>query len=128
MVRSMPLPAVAQRMAADRDYVQTLEALKVSGEPLTEPLHVLRGRENIGTAAAPVWRWHISVSAEGDVPRWADLVAVAHRLRPGVAFVVGVPPRSWWVNLHPNVLHLWEVDDAALLAQWRSEARGDTPT
>lgn len=73
-------------------------------------------------------RWHISVSGREDVPVWRDLVAIGHRLRPGIVFVVGVPPKSWWMNIHPNVLHLWEMKDAALIEQWRSESRGDTPT
>jgi hypothetical protein len=39
-----------------------------------------------------------------------------------------VPPRSWWINVHPHVLHLYEIKDMALTAQWRAEARGDRPT
>lgn len=86
---------------------------------------VLLGRERI---AADDARWHISVAHPARVPVWGDLVAIAHRLRPGVCFVVGVPPRSWWINVHPNCLHLWELRDPHLEAQWRSEARGDRPT
>ena len=73
-------------------------------------------------------RWHISVQAEGRVPDWAELVQTAHDLRPGVPFCVGVPPRSWWMNVHPNVLHLYELRDAPLLEAFRANARGDRPT
>jgi hypothetical protein len=73
-------------------------------------------------------RWHISVSRPTRLPTWDELVEAAHALRPGVPFAIGVPPRSWWINVHPHCLHLWELDDSALIAQWRSEARGDEPS
>lgn len=86
-----------------------------------DPIHDRR-------SGPPDYRWHISVAGETDVPEWAHMVAIAHRLRPGICFVVGVPPRSWWINVHPHCLHLWETRDANLEAQWRGEARGDTPS
>jgi hypothetical protein len=127
-VRAMALPQPAQEMAADKGFVDSMEAFDLWDEPLSENLHAMVGRENIGTEGEPDWRWHVSVPGRQDVPRWADLVAVAHRLRPGVPFVVGVPPRSWWLNIHPRVLHLWETTDRHLVDQWRRESRGDTPT
>lgn len=89
------------------------------------PVRALVGRE--------VWRdgstrWHISASCEDRVPNWEELVAAAHDLRPGVPFCMGVPPRSWWLNVHPHVLHLWETRDAGLVEQWRDNAQGHTPT
>jgi hypothetical protein len=90
-----------------------------------EVLHALVGREPVAPGDD---RWHISLSAAGRVPTWDELANAAHELRPGVAFVAGVPPRSWWINIHEHVLHLWETTDANLLAQWRSERRGDTQT
>lgn len=77
-------------------------------------------------------RWHISLRYEdrgrGRVPTWAELVQAAHDLRPGVPFAVGVPPRSYWLNVHPDVLHLWELHDESLLAQWRAERQGQRPS
>lgn len=73
-------------------------------------------------------RWHISVSNERhlrrghDVPTWRDFVAIVHQLRPGVAFVVGIPPRNMWMNKNPNVLHAVEVRDEVLMAEWRRNA------
>ena len=74
------------------------------------------------------WRWHISLSGEGRVPTWAELAAAAHELRPGITFVIGIPPKSWWMNVHPNVLHLWELHDEHLIAEWRRSAMGHEPT
>jgi hypothetical protein len=74
------------------------------------------------------FRWHISVSGEDATPRWSHLVAVVHHLRPSVFFVVGVPPRSMWMSVHPHCLHCWESRDAGLEEQFRFEALGSTPT
>jgi hypothetical protein len=93
-------------------------------------LFALVSRDEI---AAADWRWHISVrygelGDNGRVPLWDELVETGHALRPGVPFVVGVPPRSWWINVHPHVLHLYETRDANLVEQWRSERKGDRPS
>ena len=72
-------------------------------------------------------RWHISVSDEAhlkgghDVPVWRDFVAIVHQLRPGVPFVLGIPPRNQWMNKCPNVLHALETRDELLIAEWRIE-------
>lgn len=78
-------------------------------------------------------RWHISLrygnpGIDGRVPTWEEMVSTAHELRPGVVFVVGIPPRSWWMNVHPDVLHMTESKDEALIASWRAEGQGHTPT
>lgn len=73
-------------------------------------------------------RWHISLSRRADlgngdeVPLWRVLVAVAHKLRPGVAFIVPVPPENCWMNQNPNVLHVNETKDINLVANWRLQA------
>jgi hypothetical protein len=69
-------------------------------------------------------RWHVSAAHTDRVPSWDELVEAAHELRPGVFFVVNVPPQNLWMSLHPHVLHLWEMKDAAMEAQMRAEARG----
>jgi hypothetical protein len=89
------------------------------------PIRALVGRE--------VWRdgttrWHISVSGPGRVPTWDELVEAAHALRPGVPFTMGVPPRSWWMNVHPHVLHMWESRDRGLIDEWQTNAQGHEPT
>lgn len=89
-------------------------------------LAALVGREPVGGVGAP--RWHISVQHRDRVPSWDELVQAAHDLRPGVVFVLGVPPRSWWLNAHPRVLHLWETTDAGLVDEYRVNARGDRPS
>jgi hypothetical protein len=83
--------------------------------------------------AADDWRWHISVrhgdlDADGRIPTWEELVTTAHDLRPGVPFVVGIPPKSWWLNVHPHVLHLVQTKDQNMIDNWRKNSRGDKHT
>jgi hypothetical protein len=93
-------------------------------------LTALVGREPL---ADEDWRWHISVRfgerhRNGRIPTWGELVMTAHELRPGVVFVIGVPPRSWWMNVHPDVLHLYETHDDPLIDQYRVNAADQAPT
>lgn len=89
------------------------------------PLIALVGREPIEPDDL---RWHISLRHRDRVPTWDELASCAHDLRPGVCFCIGVPPRSQWMNIHEDVLHLWELKDEAIMAQWRAESQhGRTP-
>jgi hypothetical protein len=90
--------------------------------------NVIATRDPLPGNGIPDKRWHISIAAPGAVPSWAALVAIVHALRPGVPFCVGLPPRSWWINVHPNVLHVWELNDPNLIAQWRAERGGHQPS
>ena len=102
-----------EHVTAQRAYVRGME------------FHVLASRDEIKPGDA---RWHLSISGKSNVPPWDVMVAIAHVARPGICFVIGVPPRSWWINIHPNVLHLWELKDGPLLDQWKAEAQGHEPT
>lgn len=90
------------------------------------PLRALVGREWWDWDNSE--RWHISVSCADRVPTWEELVTTVHELRPGVPFCMGVPPKTWWMNVHPHVLHMWETRDDGLIEEWRRNARGHTPT
>lgn len=92
----------------------------------------LINREPYGNADDD-WRWHISVRSgdpgiDGRVCTWEEMVDTAHALRPGVPFVIGIPPRSWWMNVHPDVLHLVETKDQPVIETWKINAQGHTPT
>jgi hypothetical protein len=95
-------------------------------------LTALVGREPFGNTDDDI-RWHISVrygdpGVDGRVPSWEEMVNAAHELRPGVVFVIGVPPRSWWMSVHPHVLHLHETRDAALIAEFQANAMSHAPS
>jgi hypothetical protein len=57
------------------------------------------------------------------VPTWEQMSEAAHAVRPGVHFVIMVPPKSWWMSVHPYTLHLWQTDDQALIEEARANAR-----
>lgn len=91
--------------------------------------HVLVTRDNIATPGAmPDFRWHISISRQRALPTWRDFAEIVHEIRPGVPFVLGIPPRSWWINVHEFTLHAFETKDGNLIDQWRAEGAGHTPT
>ena len=96
------------------------------GQDGRPPMKALMGRELRTQGAAP--RWHISVSTLDRPPTWEEMVATVHKLRPGVPFVMGIPPLSWWMNIHPHALHAWESFDQLLIDEWRDNARGDRPS
>lgn len=88
-------------------------------------LHVLVSREEWQPGDE---RWHVSISAQDRVPTWNEIAHTLHALRPGVPFVLGVPPRSWWLNVHPYVLHAWETKDWSLIGQWRANRGSGAPS
>jgi hypothetical protein len=94
----------------------------------TDVLHAVLTRDPLPGVNGLDPRWHLSVSAQRSVPKWNELAAACHELRPGVPFVIGVPPRSQWINVNDHVLHCLQTNDATLLDQWRWEGRGDRPT
>jgi hypothetical protein len=96
-------------------------------------LTALVGHEPMGEYETDDKRWHISLrygdpGIDGRVPTWDELASAAHELRPGVVFCIGVPPRSWWINVHEHVLHLWELRDENLIERWRQERLAMEPT
>lgn len=104
---------------------------KEAGKPLGYGCGVLRalvGREPVGRLedGSLDLRWHISVSGaiEQRLATWYELVEAAHQIRPGVTFVVGIPPRSWWMlDLESGkwVLHLWQLKDETLEQSWMAQ-------
>ena len=78
-------------MRCFRNWKQGLEAL-VSAAPMDD------GR-----------RWlHFSLVHRHSVPTWSDLVAAKEALLgPETKAILVIAPRSQWVNIHPNCLHLF---------------------
>jgi hypothetical protein len=128
-------PLEDEQAAAFRAFVGAAGGLELrswSARFNGERYRVLQSRDPLGKLpdGTPDLRWHLSVSwlGGGSVPPWDALVAIAHAVRPGVPFIVAVPPRSMWMNVHPGVLHLVETKDANLIEQWRFEAQGHEPS
>jgi hypothetical protein len=128
-----------QMVTPHREYLELWERHSPDVEPPRAYQHpngltAFVGREPLGfDDDDPDMRWHISVrygdpGVNGRIPTWEEIVQTAHDLRPGVCFVVGIPPRSWWMNVHPHVLHLNETRDENLIQSWRDNALGSVPT
>jgi hypothetical protein len=124
--RWLPYPEWQERVAKDAERA----GIPPPTAFVKNPLQALVGREPVGDPDD--LRWHISLAHEERVPTWDEFASAMHELRPGVPFVIGVPPRSWWMNYDDRVLHGWETKDEHLIEQWRitHEARGhaDRPT
>lgn len=116
---------LAQLPVAATDPLRTLD---LDGPPRRyrarfegEDYSVIVTRDNIGRVGAPDYRWHVSVAGERSTPAWRAFVAIVQEVRPGVMFCVPMPPRSHWLNLNENVMHVHETKDAALTDQWKAE-------
>lgn len=104
-------------------------AFNINHEGRTFSALLTRDDTTAGSNVLPDWRWHLSIAGRDmDVPGWSTIAAVAHELRPGVPMVLGVPPKSWWINVHPGTLHVWETKDENLIASWRAQRRSDDPS
>jgi hypothetical protein len=118
-----------RRVGTPSELAELWRGMGLAGSPpvvwRTSKLEAFVGREPIRPDDL---RWHVSVRGPGRVPTWEELVSAAHSLRPGIVFCVPMPPRTWWLNVHENVLHLWEIRDANLEQQWQAEALGQEPS
>jgi hypothetical protein len=57
-----------------------------------------------------VLRWHISVSKHDDYPSWDEIKDARYALIPDECYMAQIlPPKSEYVNLHPNTFHLYEI-------------------
>lgn len=115
--------ARAARLALEQGGSRDVKILAAKIGPCV--YNVIRSRDCVGLSD---FRWHVSVSGQKSLPPWGDMVAISHALFPDLCFVIGVPPKAWWINVHPYCLHLWELQDRALLSQWQFESLGQEPT
>lgn len=56
---------------------------------------------------------HLSLSHRARLPRWAELVEAKELFLGNREAYQVIPPRERYVNIHPNVLHLWAPLDGA---------------
>jgi hypothetical protein len=123
-LKQLPIPTDHPLTELDCDYRRAYEARFDGGRYSVFVTH-----DNLaGPAAPPDHRWHISVAGEHDIPPWPAMAAIVHEARPGVPFALPLPPQSQWLNFNRRVLHVYEVRDELLTAQWAFEGRGDRPT
>jgi len=56
--------------------------------------------------------WHLSVSHSTRYPTWDEIKYIRYKYLPN-EITVGLlfPPKEYYVNIHPNCFHLWEIKD-----------------
>lgn len=71
-------------------------------------------------------RWHLSISHPFRPPTWDEINAARDALIPADVWLCQpMPPKAFWINIHPTCFHLWEIRDHALIAQWAFDGCGD---
>lgn len=64
-------------------------------------------------------RWHLSISHPFRLPTWGEINAARDALIPADVWLCQpMPPRDYWINVHTHCLHLWQIKDRELIAQW----------
>ena len=57
-------------------------------------------------------RLHLSISHQDRYPKWDEIKeARDYFLPPGKIFIMALPPEKYYVNLHKNCFHLWELSE-----------------
>jgi len=76
----------------------------------------LRRSQTVMVIASNGCGWeHVSVSRRDRTPTWDEMCQVKALFWDDEDCVMQLhPPRSEWVNNHPNCLHLWRPVDTAL--------------
>lgn len=60
--------------------------------------------------------WHISISCQHRYPHWDEIKKARYDLVPDeVTMAMILPPRSEYVNIHPNCFHLHELREGKLI-------------
>ena len=61
--------------------------------------------------------WHISISHPYRYPNWNEIYQAWYDLVPDAALITGaiiLPPKSEYVNLHPNCFHVHQLKDSEI--------------
>ena len=62
-------------------------------------------------------RHHLSVAHPKRYPTWDEIKEARYQLLPDDCYMaLMLPPKEYWINIHKNCFHLWEVQEVKL--QW----------
>lgn len=54
-------------------------------------------------------KWHMSISHASRYPTWDEIKQAVYELLPeGLTYAMYFPPKSQFVNIHPNCFHVYE--------------------
>lgn len=55
--------------------------------------------------------WHLSASCADRMPSYAELKYLRYQMLPDNIYMAEIfPPKDEFVNINPNVRHLWQID------------------
>lgn len=62
-------------------------------------------------------RWHISIAHPDRYPTWDEIKDARYQFVPDeIHMVMPLPPERFYLNVHRNAFHLWELQEIALRA------------
>jgi hypothetical protein len=81
---------------------------------------IIVSRDDVADAGAQSrdFRWHLSISHPSRLPFWDEIKVARTLLSEELHFAMPFPGRAYWLSIHPNCFHLWEVQDENLTEQW----------
>jgi hypothetical protein len=75
---------------------------------------VMIERHQVKERGILVPRWHLSISHPRRLPKYYEVKQARYQLLPDdVTLAMLFPPQRQFVNVHPNCLHLYEIDNEA---------------
>jgi len=61
-------------------------------------------------------KWHLSISLPNRLPVYAELKFARYKYLPDDVYMAQIfPPEAEFVNMHPNTLHLFEIDQKPVI-------------
>lgn len=88
-----------------------IEFKRIGGDPLT--IGDIYGNESdiVVIHSIDNGKHHLILSCNDRLPSYKEVKAARYQICPDIPYMAQVfPPKDEFVNLHPNVLHLWEIE------------------
>lgn len=108
MFRSVPVPPVIANLPGDQWAFESESGcyVVVAHEPAREV------PEGIWVPNEARMLWHMSISHPKRYPSWDEIADARYTLCPqDITMALLLPPPEEYVNAHPHVFHLWQIDD-----------------
>lgn len=88
----------------NRHYLEISSPVPNTRAYLWGECRVLIGKEDT--------RWHLSISCADRYPTWDEIRDARYLFLPNhIMAAILLPPKEQYVNLHPNVFHVWEIKE-----------------
>jgi len=115
-----PLPPFEHRPDLAQQHVRAMRAAGVPDSAFSSLTVGTLGQCRIICAREGAeLRWHLSISHPFRLPTWDEINAARDACIPADVWLCQpMPPKDFWVNLHGRCLHLWQIRDRELIAQW----------